>query len=168
MAAGNRRTRVDLIDSVSKFRRDYPLGKKTAFVMMRFSSTQAHKGIVDAIREILTRHDITAVRADDKDYAEDLFLNVRTYMHACDFGVAVFERLETNDFNPNVSLEVGYMMALGKPVCLLKDRTLSGLQTDLVGKLYKSFDTQSITNTLTDEITRWLRDRDLVAPPTNA
>ena len=31
----------------------------------------------------------------------------------------MFERLESERYNPNVALEVGYMMALGKPVCLL-------------------------------------------------
>jgi len=31
------------------------------------------------------------------------------------------------------------MMAMDKPVCLLKDQTLHALQTDLNGRLYRSF-----------------------------
>ena len=31
----------------------------------------------------------------------------------------MFERIESERHNPNVALEVDYMMALGKPVCLL-------------------------------------------------
>jgi hypothetical protein len=152
----------EIVTAVEKFRKDHPVGRRTAFMIMRFSSTPAHMAIVKTIGDILAEQDIDALRADDKEYADDLFPNVRTYMHCCDFGIGVFERLETNDFNPNVSLEVGYMMALGKPVCLLKDRTLTALQTDLVGKLYKTFDTQTVEKTLPDELRKWLRDRDLL------
>ncbi len=38
-------------------------------------------------------------------------------MHGCGFGVAVFEGIEEENFNQNVSLEVGYMYALGKKLC---------------------------------------------------
>ena len=148
---------------IERFRKDHPVGKKTAFLVMRFSSTPAHTQIVNTVTTTLAKLGIVALRADEKDYAEDLFPNVRTYMHCCDFGIAVFERLTTDDFNPNVSLEVGYMMALAKPVCLLKDRTLRGLPTDLVGKLYKSFDPQQISASLPAELERWLKDRDLVS-----
>ena len=34
------------------------------------------------------------------------------------------------------------MMAMKRPVCLLKDRTLRALPSDLVGRLYKPFDLQ--------------------------
>lgn len=78
------------------------------------------------------------------------------------FGLAVFERLEEDDFNPNVSLEVGYMHALKKSVCLLKDRTLKTLQTDLVGKLYKIFDPQDPEATIPDELEKWIRDKDII------
>jgi len=102
------------------------------------------------------------LRADDKQYHDDLFPNVLTYMYGCRFGIAVFERLEEDDFNPNVSLEVDYMNALKKSVCLLKDKTLKTLQTDLVGKLYKIFDPQDIINTIPSELEKWLRDKDLI------
>lgn len=61
-------------------------------------------------------------------------------MAACDLGVAVFEQLVEPDFNPNVSLEVGYMLAQKKKLLLLKERSLPRLSSDLVGHLYKEFD----------------------------
>lgn len=82
-------------------------------------------------------------------------------MHACDFGVAVFDRITEDDFNPNVSLEVGYMLGMGKNVLLLKDKTLKSLQTDLTGKLYKPFDTTDIEGTLKPEVDKWLVDKGL-------
>ena len=41
----------------------------------------------------------------DKEYHEDLLPNILIYLHGCGMGVAVFERIEAEDFDPNVSLE---------------------------------------------------------------
>jgi hypothetical protein len=130
----------------------------TAFVMMKFGQTQAHSAILAAIRSVLEGWGVRALRADDREYHPDIFSNIQTYMHGCTFGIAVFERLEGDDFNPNVSLEVGYMQALQKRTCLLKDKTLKSLNTDLVGKLYRSFDTQNSTHTIPPVLDGWLTD----------
>jgi hypothetical protein len=152
---------AEIAESLAKFRRDHPDPSKVAFVMMRFGNTPAHREITETIRQTLQEVGIKGLRADDKDYNDNLFLNIQTYMHGCDIGVAVFERIEQEDFNPNVSLEVGYMIGLGKPVCLLKDRTLRALQTDLVGRLYRAFDPQRAGTTIGPELKKWLEDRGL-------
>jgi hypothetical protein len=130
----------EIQQSIREFRLDHPDPSKVAFLMMKYGKTKAHSNIVDGINQALTSHGIVAVRADEKDYHADLYPNILTYIYGCGFGIAVFERIEQDDFNPNVSLEVGYMIALGKKVCLLKDQTLPKLHTDLVSKLYKEFD----------------------------
>jgi hypothetical protein len=129
--------------------------------MMQFGTSDTHRAIVAAIKETLGACGLIGVRADDKEYHADLFPNVLTYMHGSGFGIAVFEQIEEVKFNPNVSLEVGYMQALGKPVCLLKDRNLTALHTDLVGKLYKSFDSTDPRGTIPPELKKWLVDRNL-------
>ncbi len=83
-------------------------------------------------------------------------------MHGCGFGIAVFERIEKDVFNPNVSLEVGYMLGLKKPVLLLKDQTLPALQTDLAGKLYRPFDPQHPAKTIALQLEQWLEDKGLI------
>lgn len=153
---------TEIRDSLEHFQTDYPDPLKAAFIMMKFGTSKVHSDITAAIRSALLPHGIQGLRADDKHYSDDLFPNVMTYMRGCGFGIAVFERIETNEFNPNVSLEVGYMLALGKPVCLLKDKTLTGLQTDLVGKLYSLFDTYEITNTINIELSKWLLGKGIV------
>jgi nucleoside 2-deoxyribosyltransferase len=127
-------------ESLQRFRQDHPDPAIVAFTIMRFRDTREHKQIARAIKEWFVAHGISGVRADDKEYHDDLFPNTVTYMHGCGFGVAVFEGIEEENFNPNVSLEVGYMYALGKILCLLKDQTLTALHTDLVRKLYRPFD----------------------------
>ena len=146
---------------LEKFRADHPIGKRTAFIIMQFASTTPHHEVVACIKSTLAKHGVTALRADDKQYMDDLFPNIRTYMHGCDFGVAVFDRITEDDFNPNVSLEVGYMLGMGKNVLLLKDQTLKQLQTDLTGKLYKPFNTTDVEGTLPQQIEKWLADKGL-------
>jgi len=153
---------IEIKESFERFKHDYPDPTKVAFIMMQFGKTKAHNEIVKAIRRVLNSHDISGVKADDKQYHDDLFPNVMTYLYGCGFGIAVFERIEAEKFNPNVSLEVGYMLALKKSVCLLKDKTLETLHTDLVGKLYKAFDTQDPIKTIPDKITQWLFDKGII------
>lgn len=149
----------EIASGLEKFRADYPIGTKTAFIIMQFGATKLHAVVVECIKESLRLHGIVALRADDKEYMDDLFANIKTYMHACDFGVAIFDRITEDDFNPNVSLEVGYMMGMGKDVMLLKDRTLRNLHTDLAGKLYKQFDTVDVSGTMPQQIEKWLADK---------
>jgi len=150
------------LPSLSYFQKDYPILGKNGFVIMQFSETKAHQEILNSIRSTLRKHSLAGLRADDKEYSDDLFTNIRTYMHGCGFAIAVFERLLADDFNPNISLEVGYMIAQGKPVFFLKDQTLKSLQTDLVGKLYRNFDPQHPGKTIPIQLEGWLRDKGLI------
>jgi hypothetical protein len=153
---------IEIRESLSRFRVDYPDSQKVAFLIMKFGGTKAHENITSAIKSALEPLGIRVVRADDKQYHDDLFPNVLTYIYGCSFGIAVFERIETDEFNPNVALEVGYMFALNKNVCLLKDRTLQTLQADLVGRLYRVFDALNPGESITGELSRWLKDKELV------
>lgn len=148
----------EIQQSMRDFRLDHPDPRKVAFLMMKYGKTPAHVNIVEGIKQALEPHGIIALRADDKDYHADLYPNILTYLHGCGFGIAVFERIEQDEFNPNVSLEVGYMIALGKRVCLLKDRTLPKLHTDLVSKLYKEFDPQGPIGSIKPVLERWMKD----------
>ena len=156
-------TPVEIQHSLERFRLDLPEPEKAAFIIMRFGETKAHTGIFNGVKNALGAHGIEAVRANDKQYHDDLFNNVLTYMHGCGFAIAVYERIEEESFNPNISLEVGYMLALRKPVCILKDRTLKTLHSDIMGKLYRAFDPLDPAGTIPNELTSWLRDKDLVS-----
>ena len=153
---------VEIQESLARFKVDYPDAAHVAFVMMRFGPSPAHDRILGGIKTSLTQYGLVGLRADDKQYHDDILWNIITYIYGCGFGVAVFERLLDDDFNPNVSLEVGYMMALRKEVCLLKDQTLPKLPTDLVGRLYRSFNTQDPVKTIIPQLESWLKDKGIV------
>lgn len=149
----------ELRDSLLGFISDYPEPRQVAFVMMEFAGTAESKAIFEAVQLTLKTHGISGVRADTKEYHPDLHQNVETYMHGAGLGVAVFDTFRSEGPNPNVCLETGYMIALNKPVCLLKDKRLRGLQTDLAGKLYREFDADGLDETIDKVLGEWLQDK---------
>lgn len=152
----------ELTEPIKNFKKDFPDAHKCCFLMMKFEDSGVQTKIVKFLKEEFKRHGLNLLRVDDKAYSDDLFLNIKTYMHVCSFGLALFERINTNYFNPNVSLEVGYMMALKKPVLFLKDKNLDSLQSDLVGKLYHSFDVQSYRKTIPNKLEKWLKEKEII------
>ena len=150
---------VAIQESLQQFRNDYPDPRKVCFIMMQFRDTTAHEAIERAVKTVLMKHGFTGLLARDKHYLDDLYPNIQTYMHGCGFGIAVFERIESDNFNPNVSLEIGYMLGLKKLVLLLKEKTLKELPTDLVGKLYRPFDQLHPEETIGPQVEQWLEDK---------
>lgn len=153
---------AELKPFLQRFHTDHPHSDKCGFVMMRFTPTPLHSEVFAAVQESCRKYEIEALRADAHAYSDELLSNIRTYMHGCGFGIAIFEWIVTDDFNPNVSLEVGYMMGMGKPVCLLKDQYLQALHTDLVGRLYQSFDPQHAKATVGEAVERWLKEKRII------
>lgn len=156
------KTPVEIQESFDRFSEDHPDPAKVAFIMMQFGNTRAHTEITEAVRSGLAAHGIQGVRADDKRYHDHVFFNILTYLHGCGLGIAIYDRIETDTYNPNVALEVGYLFAMRKPVCLLKDQTLATLPTDLVGQLYDPFDPQAADGTIPPVLSKWLSDKGLV------
>lgn len=148
-------------ESITKFRKDYPNPERVGFLMMRFADKSFYPKLVESLKKSFEKERISLVRADDKEYHSDLFTNIQTYMHGCGFGVAVFDKIGAEDFNPNVSLEVGYMMSMNKDILFLKEKEERNLSEDLIGKLYKNFNSYDIKNTIPKNVFKWLNDKEL-------
>lgn len=143
-----------------KFLEDHPEPSRNVFIMMRFSDSDQMKQIHNAIVAGLAEHGLNAVRADDRDYTGEVWSNIEVYLTGCQYGVAVFEDIEKRDFNPNVSLELGYLMGRAKRSLLLKEKRLPNMPSDVVHRLYKEFDGYDIENSIKREIGNWIT-RDL-------
>jgi hypothetical protein len=141
---------------------DYPHYDKNCFLIMPFRPTPQLKEVHDTIRLVLADDGFNVLRADDEIYAENVFTNIEVYMHGARFAVSVFERMGSDQHNANVALEMGYMLGMDKDVCLLKERTVAALPSDLQGRLYVEFDAFSISETISTSIRRWLRERRLI------
>jgi protein-tyrosine-phosphatase/nucleoside 2-deoxyribosyltransferase len=153
------------LETASPVLLDYSNPRTNVFLMMRFEPTPQHGEIQQAITEALRDYGLHALRADQREYTPDLWANVRAYMDACSHGIAVFEQINEQDFNPNVSLELGYMLAQGKRCLLLKEQRVPALHVDVVGHLYKPFDSYRITETIAPRVTDWLRDIGVAKAP---
>lgn len=148
--------------SLISFLLDNPDYDKNCFLIMSFQQTRLHEKIHKALRLVLSKHDLKLLRADDKSYSNDLKTNIETYIHGCKFAIAVYERISSEVYNPNVAFEVGYMMGLRKDICLLKEKTLKTLNTDLAGNLYTEFDMQNIEETISIQVEKWLTDKEIL------
>ena len=100
------------------------------FVMMRYRSAVQFQQIEDAIRRASSEFGLTALFAKDRALVEDLWENIQIYMRFSRYGVAVFEEIDEREFNPNISLELGYMYAHNRRCLLLKDRRMPLMPTD--------------------------------------
>jgi protein-tyrosine-phosphatase len=69
--------------------------------------------------------------------------------------------LTDGEVSPNVCLELGYMLALGRPCLLLKERAVPEMQADLGGHLYKEFDAHDIGTTVSQAVRSWLQELDI-------
>lgn len=143
-------------ESEERFYNKY--GYHAVFVIMSFDKTLYP--VYQAIEKTLKKHDLVAVRADENEFSDDLWVNVSTYLNCCRTAIAVFNAFDCEEdrYNPNVAFETGYMMALNRKVCLLKDRRLKQLPTDIISKLYKTYDVNDIDNTVPLQIELWLRN----------
>jgi len=141
---------------------EHPNYRSNCFLIMPFRETQTHRQIHQILRAFFSEQGLNLLRADDRIYSEDVLGNIAAYLYGCRFAVAVHERVLSDDPNPNVSLEIGYMLGLKKDVCLLKERTVKSLPSDLSGRLYVQFDSQNLEISLRENVGQWLKKKNLV------
>lgn len=134
------------------------------FVMMRYRSSPHFKEIEECIRKTVGIYGLIARLAKDSAIVDDLWGNIVLYMEQCRFGIGVFEDIDERDFNPNISLELGYMYALGKRCLLLKEKRMPRLPADICGKIYRDFDVLNLYSSIEDQIHKWCK-RDLGLTP---
>ena len=69
----------------------------------------------------------------------------------------ILERMVEPEYNPNVALEVGFMLAFKRPCLILKESSLPKLYSDLIGITYFEFDSTKVDETLGRAIEEWLQ-----------
>lgn len=140
---------------------------KNVFIMMRYSGTMMVH-VEAAVRRELPKFGLNPVLAKDAHYLSDLWENTKFCMHHSCYGIAVFDHEIGREINPNISIEIGYMLAQNRRCLLLKEMTL-GMPTDFGGLLYRSFDgalgcddpdavEERITKSIADAIRMWALD----------
>jgi hypothetical protein len=130
------------------------------FVMMRYRDNRTHQSLESTIRESLLKYGLVARFAKDRAVRDDVWPNIVEYMRKCTYGIAVFEEINEREFNPNVSMELGFMYAQERKCLLLKDKRMPRLPTDICGRIYKEFDAYDLERTVDERVSEWC-ERDL-------
>lgn len=145
----------------SVFRKLYE-GKKTAFIIMKFSKDERFGKALEVIKSKLAEYDIVGIRADEEQFARTIWENIKVYMDNADYGIAIAESVEDQYINSNVSVEIGYMLALKKKVCLLKEKSLDKLHSDFAGIIYNEFDIDNVEESLSKTLEKWMRFENII------
>jgi len=79
------------------------------------------------------------------------------------YGIVVVENIDERSpkssyFNPNVAIELGYMLALKNRCLILKERAVRTLNTDILQFIYTPFDKFDVRDTVEAAISRWLEN----------
>jgi hypothetical protein len=154
-----------LEDPLRMFLQDHPSPEANIFVMLRFRNATPFPTIVNTVRDVCSKFGLSALRADDKEYSPDLLTNVLTYIYGCGSSIAIFDQINARDFNPNVAIEVGIALARGTPLLLLKDESIGHMPSDIVGQIYRSFNTYEPEKAIMTALDKWLRDQGLGRAP---
>jgi len=155
----------EIRESLSRFRERFPSTHRTAFLMMRYRDSDILHRLHNATALAFQKRGIQVLRANDHWFHQSLLINLRTYLHGCGFGIAIFEQLDNEDHNPNVALEVGYLMALEKPICLFKELSLISTPSDILAQMYEVFDASNPEQSIDKASELWLRKSQLLVPP---
>jgi protein-tyrosine-phosphatase len=141
------------------FARLHPHLGRNVFIMMPFSgpSTDA---IFKAVAAELSDHGLIPLRADQRAFAPVLWWNVITYIIGSSYGLVVYEPYGDIPFNPNVSIEAGFMLAFDRPVLFLANENLSELPTDFSGHIHKTYSTaaRKLTRTARAAVRDWIEN----------
>jgi hypothetical protein len=130
---------------------------KNVFIIMRYGPEIPFAEISNTIKETLERYGLKAVLARDVVFHMQLWSNIRFCMEHSRYAIAVFERIAQPEYNPNVSLELGFMLALRRHCLILKEQSLQILHTDIIGQMYTSFDSHRVSETVGHAIETWLQ-----------
>jgi hypothetical protein len=143
---------------LQQFHQDHPEFEKNVFLIMRFQDQPPFENILRAIQDTCGKLNLKVLRADNKEYTDDLWDNVMTYMYGCKSAIAVFDQINYREFNPNVAMEVGFLLSQCKKVLLLKDLAIPVMPTDIAGKIYRPFNTHDPRGTIPPQIEKWVSD----------
>jgi hypothetical protein len=152
----------EILTPLREFLADHPFDSNV-FGMTRFPDEQDESNpdpvgaALEATRAVCRTHGLEFHLASDRMIVDDLWANVAAHMWACRYGIAFFEDRRGRGINYNLTIEVGGMLVAGRRLALLKDSSIAGLPTDLVGKIYKSVDLDD-GSAVASAIHVWIRD----------
>ena len=142
----NRRKMLCGIKSDSECTEFIPPEKNEYFIAYPFSNKKIKDVIIDSFKERWqeiygTENKLKPITADKRLESEGVLCNICKKIHYTKFGVYVLSKQRKTDFpNPNVMLELGIAMKIGKPYVLIYKRGTRNI-ADLAGHIRFEYNT---------------------------
>jgi hypothetical protein len=96
--------------------------------------------VIDLVKEAVKTQGYTPLLALDKRYHPELFRNIEVYLLGCSKAIAIVESKHTNELNPNVTMEWGWLRASDRQVLYLVEKDFDKARADLKGLIEDYFD----------------------------
>jgi protein-tyrosine-phosphatase len=138
-----------------KFLNHFPHTNRNVFVMMPFTARRTNQ-IYEAASLAIEHHGLIPLRADLVEFTPALWWNVLIYMIGSAYGIVIYEPKDGIPFNPNVSIEAGFMLGLDRQVLLLSNQKNASLPVDFSGRKFKTFDSRNISETVNKAVSDWI------------
>ncbi|MBW0000224.1 MAG: hypothetical protein JO015_14070 [Verrucomicrobia bacterium] len=117
----------------------------SVFIMTKFpdkGSPEADRltQIIETVKKAIKASGYVPRIAQGPKYYRWLWDNVELYLLGCARGVAIVEARYLPELNPNVALEWGWMVGMGREVLFLRESSFKHDRADWAGLLSSSFD----------------------------
>ena len=145
----------------------------SVFIMTKFpddSSPVASdlQTVIDLVRTGIEARDFLPRVASDNTFHNLLWANVELYMLACRRGVVIVEDKSKDEFNPNVTMEWGWMLGMGREILFLKERKFGRMRADQLGMNYEEFDWKDPKPGIEAALDKWLGNARMKASTLNS
>jgi hypothetical protein len=136
--------------------------EESVFVMTKYPDGAAAKdqqllAVIEIVKETVRKCGFKPRLAIDKTYHPQLWDNIELHLVGCARGLAIVENKHTDETNPNVSMEWGWMRGLGREVLYLIDKDFKHPRADFAGFISQPFEFENPKATLPGPIAAWLK-----------
>ena len=134
--------------------------RKIGFLIRKFTERDDRNRLVETVRNTFRLRGLTIKDANENIFHQETWSNIKEFLENCSFGIVLIDNFgdSDSDFNPNVFLEIGYLLAKRRDVfILIQNQLVKKMPTDIKPFLYTEFDSQEIDSPiLVTKINKWI------------
>lgn len=121
--------------------------EKSVFIMTKYpenppkSALDAQlQALIDLVKQAVSAQGYTPLLATEKKYHPELFRNIEVYLMGCSKAIAIVESKHTDELNPNVTMEWGWLRASDREVLYLVEKDFNRARADITGLIQDKFE----------------------------
>lgn len=120
---------------------------RSVFIMTKFPNAQNPDSrdvrlgeVIRAVQDAVTACQYAPRIASENNYHNSLWDNVELHLLGCSRGIAIVEDKHSSELNPNVAMEWGWMVGMGRRVLYLVEKDFAHARADWGGLIKEGFD----------------------------